>query len=48
MTASLSFISSAIYLIIKMIKEPDASFKQMLPNSGDLTRILEFLKIKKN
>lgn len=47
-TASLSFISSAIYLIIMMLKEPDASLKQMLPNYNDVNKMLEFLKIRKN
>jgi O-antigen/teichoic acid export membrane protein len=47
-TASLSFVSSGIYLIIMILKEPQASVKKLIPNKKDINKMLEFLKIKAN
>lgn len=43
-TASLSFISSGVYLIIMMLKEPHASVNKLLPNENDTKKMLEFIK----
>jgi O-antigen/teichoic acid export membrane protein len=44
-TASFSFISSGIYLIAKMLKEPNAKLKYLLPSKTDKEKIKAFLKI---
>jgi O-antigen/teichoic acid export membrane protein len=43
-TASLSFISSGIYLIVVILKEPGASLKKLLPNRMDGEKMMEFIK----
>jgi len=43
-TASLSFISSGVYLIVMILKEPGASLKKLLPNVNDGKKMLEFIK----
>jgi O-antigen/teichoic acid export membrane protein len=45
-TASISFISSGVYLVIMIMKEPGAKLKELLPQSNDFTLMLKFLKIK--
>jgi O-antigen/teichoic acid export membrane protein len=45
-TASLSFFSSGLYLIIMMLREPGASLTDMLPNKNDLLKMIDFLKFK--
>jgi hypothetical protein len=44
-TASLSFISSGIYLINMMLKEPNAKLKYLLPSKSDKDKIRKFLKM---
>ncbi len=45
-TASFSFISSGVYLIFMMMKEPEASFGELFPQIGDFKKMMEFIKMK--
>lgn len=43
-TASLSFMSSGLYLIIMMLKEPGANWRKILPNVKDGEKMMEFIR----
>ena len=47
-TASISFISSGIYLTIMMMKEPGATIGELFPQVGDVKKMLEFIKLKRS
>lgn len=47
-TASVSFISSALYLIIMMMKEPGATLSNLLPQVSDIKKMIEFIKVKRS